>query len=48
MVFTILLEIIQHENTMVKQKTIALNTFDDKRYYIDKYIRVPWGHNPST
>ena len=33
---------------MVKQKEIALNTFDDKRCYIDKYIRVPWGYNPSS
>ena len=33
---------------MVKQKTIALNTFDDKRFYFDKYICVPWGYNPNS
>ena len=38
----------KHEITMVKQKKIALNTFDDKRCHIDKYISVPWGHNPSS
>ena len=38
----------KHEITMVKQRKIALNTFDDKRCYIDKYISVPWGHNPSS
>ena len=38
----------KHEITMVKQKKIALNTFDDKRCYIDKYISVPWGHNPGS
>ena len=36
------------EITLVKQKKIALNTFDDKRCYIDKYISVPWGHNPGS
>ena len=36
----------KHEITLVKQKKIALNTFDDKRCYIDKYISVPWGYNP--
>ena len=35
----------KHEITMVKQKEIALNTFHDKRCYINKYISVPWGHN---
>ena len=35
----------KHEITMVKQKEIALNTFHDKRFYIDKYISVPWGQN---
>ena len=38
----------QHENTMVKQKNMALNTFDDKRCYIDNYFSVPWGYNPSS
>ena len=38
----------KHETTMVKQKKIALNTFDDKRCYIDKYYSIPWGHNPSS
>ena len=38
----------KHEIIMVKQKKIALNTFDDKRCYIDKYNSIPWGHNPST
>ena len=38
----------KHEITMVKQKMIALNTFDDKRCYIDKYISVPWGYNLSS
>ena len=33
---------------MVKQKKLALITIDDKRYYIDKYISVPWGYNPSS
>ena len=38
----------KHEITMVKQKKIALNTFDDKRCYIDKYSSIPWGHNPTS
>ena len=38
----------KHEITMVKQKKIALNTFDDKRCYIDKFNSIPWGHNPSS
>ena len=38
----------KHEITLVKQKKIALNTFDDKRCDIDKYISVPWGHNPGS
>ena len=38
----------KHEITMMKQKKIALNTFDDKRCYLDKYISVPWGYNPSS
>ena len=38
----------KHEITMVKQKKIALNTFDDKRCYIDKYNSIPWGHNPTS
>ena len=33
---------------MVKQKKIALKTFDDKRFYIDKYNSIPWGHNPCS
>ena len=33
------------EITVVKQKKIALNAFDDKRCYNDEYISVPWGHN---
>ena len=36
----------KHEITMVKK--VALNTFDDKRCYSDKYISVPWGHNPTS
>ena len=31
---------------MVKQKKIALNTFDDKKCYIDKSNSVPWRYNP--
>ena len=38
----------KHEITMVKQKKIALNTFDDKRCYLDKYISVPWGYIPTS
>ena len=38
----------KHEITLVKQKKKALNTFDDKRCYIDKYIIVSWGYNPSS
>ena len=38
----------KHEITMARQKKIALNTFEDKRCFIDKYISVPWGHNPSS
>ena len=38
----------KHEITMVYQKKIALNTFDDKRCYIDKYNSIPWGHNPTS
>ena len=38
----------KHEITMVKQKKIALKTFDDKRCYIDKYISIPWSHNPTS
>ena len=33
---------------MVKQKKIALNTFDDKRCSIDRYISVPCCYNPSS
>ena len=33
---------------MLKQEKIALNTFDDKRCYIDKYKSIPWGHNPTS
>ena len=36
----------KHESTLVKQKKIALDTFDDKRCNIDKYISIPWGYNP--
>ena len=38
----------KHEIALVKQKKIALNTFDDKRCYTDKYSSVPWGHNPGS
>ena len=38
----------RHEISMVKQKKIAFNTFDDKRCYIDEFISVPWGYNPSS
>ena len=38
----------KHENTMVKQKKIALNTFDDERCFIDKNNSIPWGHNPNS
>ena len=38
----------KHEITLVKQKDVALNTFDDKRCYNDKYISVPLGYNPSS
>ena len=38
----------KHEITMVKQKKIALYTFDDKRWYIENYISIPWGHNPTS
>ena len=38
----------EHEITLVKQKKIALNTFDDKRWYIDKFNSIPWGHNPTS
>ena len=38
----------KHEITMVKQKRIALSSFDDKRCYFDKYISIPWGYNPSS
>ena len=38
----------KHEIIMVKQKKIALNTFDDKRCLIDKYNSIPWGHNPGS
>ena len=37
-----------HEITMVKEKKLALNTFDYKRCYNDKYFSVPWGYNPSS
>ena len=37
----------KHDISKVKQKKIALNTFDGKRCYIDKYISVPWGYKPS-
>ena len=36
----------KHEISMVKQKKLALNTFDGKRCYIDKSNSVPWGYNP--
>ena len=32
----------KHEIAMVKQKKIALNSFDDKRSYTDKYNSIPW------
>ena len=38
----------KHEITLAKQKKMALKTFDDKRSYIDRYISVPWGHNPGS
>ena len=38
----------KHEITIVKQKNIALNTFDDKKCHLDKYISVPRGHNPIS
>ena len=38
----------KHEIAMVKQKKIALNTFDDKRCYIDKYNSLPSGYNPNS
>ena len=38
----------KHKITMVKHKKIALNTFDDKRCYIDKNNSIPWGHNPTS
>ena len=38
----------KHEMLTVKQKKIALNTFDDKRGYIDKGFSVPWGYTPSS
>ena len=38
----------KHEITLVKQKKIALNTFHDKRCYIDKNISTPWGYIPSS
>ena len=38
----------RHEISLIKQGSRALNTFDDKRCYIDKYISVPWGHNPGS
>ena len=28
---------------MVKQSKLALNTFDDKRFYVERYQSVPWG-----
>ena len=36
----------KHEITMVKQKKIALISFDDKRCYFDKYNSFSWGYNP--
>ena len=38
----------KHEITMVKQKKIASNTFDDNRCYLDKYISVLWGYNHGS
>ena len=38
----------KHEITLVKQKKIALNTFDDKRCYIDENFSVRWGNNPIS
>ena len=38
----------KHEIKMVKQKKIALNTFDDKRCSIDKNNSIQWGHNPTS
>ena len=38
----------EHEITMVKQKKIALNTFDDERCYIGKNISVPCGYTLSS
>ena len=30
---------------MVKQPKIALNTYDDKRFFFNKYGSVPWGYS---
>ena len=38
----------KHENAMVKQKKTSLNTYEDKRCYIDKNNFVPWFYNPSS
>ena len=37
----------KHEIIMVNKKKIDLNTFNDKRWYIDIYNSVPWGYYPS-
>ena len=42
------LEIEKQEFSMVKQKKIALETFDDKSCYRDKYTNVPGGYIPSS
>ena len=44
----ILFKSIKHEVSMVEQKKVALNTFDDEKCYIDKCICEPWGYNPTS
>ena len=48
MVLTILLEVIDMKLQWQNKKKIALNTFDDKRSYIDRYNSIPWGYNPIS
>ena len=38
----------REETAMVKQKKIALKTFDVIRCYIDRFNSVPWDYNPPS
>ena len=38
----------KHELSVPKQKQVSLETFDEKKYFIDKNNSVPWSYNPTS